>query len=220
MEDSILHEQIAYYRARAQEYDEVVEGSEDLKGVVTKARELLQQKGPFEHVLELACGTGIWTQTLLAIASNVTAVDAAPEMLIIAQQKLAGAPIFYLHKDLFQWEPEQEYDLVFFANWLSHIPPQQLDAFLTKVAHAVCPGGYLIIIDQYAPTPEDRAIMKEGEGGNIYAQRSLRNGESFSIVKVFYDMAALQKTLVHLGFEVVIHKVSEIFFFLEAQRHI
>jgi trans-aconitate methyltransferase len=219
MDHDILHEQIAYYRARAQEYDETTEGTEDLKGAFARARDHLQQKGPFEQVLELACGTGTWTRILLPIGRDITAIDAAPEMLAIAQQKLGDAQVHYQHIDLFQWEPKQEYHLVFFANWLSHVPPQELDAFLAKVSRAVRPGGYVAIIDQYAPTPEDRQIMKEGEGGSIYAQRPLRDGKTFTIVKVFYNVMALQETFITLGFEVVVHQLSDIFFFLEARRH-
>jgi demethylmenaquinone methyltransferase/2-methoxy-6-polyprenyl-1,4-benzoquinol methylase len=96
--------------------------------------------GPYEQVLELACGTGTWTQVLLPIAHDITAIDAAPEMLTIARQKLGNAPVSYQQADVFQWEPRQEYDLVFFANWLSHVLPKDLDAFLRKVARAVRPG--------------------------------------------------------------------------------
>lgn len=218
MDHDVLHKQIAYYRARAQEYDETTEGTEDLKGAFARARDHLQQMGPFEQVLELACGTGTWTRILLPLGRDITAIDAAPEMLAIAQQKLGDARVHYQHIDLFQWEPKQEYHLVFFANWLSHVPPQELDAFLAKVSRAVRPGGYVAIIDQYAPTTEDRQIMKEGEGGSIYAQRPLRDGKTFTIVKVFYNVLALQETFTSLGFEVVVHQLSDNFFFLEARR--
>jgi trans-aconitate methyltransferase len=139
-------------------------------------------------------------------------------MLAIAQQKLGDAWVHYQHIALFQWEPKQEYHLVFFANWLSHVPPQELDAFLAKVSRAVRPGGYVAIIDQYAPTTEDRQIMKEGDGGSIYAQRPLRDGKTFTIVKVFYNVLALQETFTSLGFEVIVHQLSDYFFFLEARR--
>src|SRR5947209_547507 len=46
----------------------------------------------------------------------------------------------------------QEYDLVFFAFWLSHIPPEVLDAFLHKVQRDVRSGYYSDILDQYAHT--------------------------------------------------------------------
>jgi trans-aconitate methyltransferase len=172
-----------------------------------------------EHVLELACGTGTWTQVLLAIGLEITAIDAAPEMLEIARQKLRNARVHYQQADLFQWEPEQEYHLVFFANWLSHVPPEELDTFLSRVAHAVRPGGYVAIIDQYAPTPEDRQIMKKGEGDHIYAQRLLRSGKTFAIIKMFHDVMVLQEVFTALGFEAMSYQLNESFFFLEACRY-
>src|SRR5262249_4920188 len=129
-----------------------------------------------------------------------------------------GTPVHYEQADLFRWAPEQEYHLVFFANWLSHVPPQELDAFLSKVARAVRPGGYIAILDQYTPTPADRQIMQEGEGGKIYAQRTLRAGQKFTIVKIFYDTNILYQALTALGFEVGITRLSDIFFLLEARR--
>ena len=119
---------------------------------------------------------------------------------------------------MFQWEPRQEYDFVFFANWLSHVLPKDLDAFLLKVSRAVRPEGHLVVIDQSAPTLKDREIMTEGEGGSLYAHRSLRNGETFTIVKVFYEITALQERLAALRFEVVLHHLSDLFFFLSARR--
>jgi ubiquinone/menaquinone biosynthesis C-methylase UbiE len=218
MNTDILNEQIAYYRAEAPEYDEVTEQIEELKGAYTRARELLQQLGPCEQVLELACGTGAWTQVLLPMAHDITAIDAAPEMLALARQKLGNARVSFQQADVFQWEPCQEYDLVFFANWLSHVLPKDLDAFLGKVSRAVRPGGHLGVLDQSAPFSEDREIMTEGEGGSLYARRSLRNGKAFTIVKVFYDVTLLQEMLAALGFEVALHQVSDLFFFLSARR--
>src|SRR5215469_12827983 len=218
MNSDILNEQMAYYRAQAPEYDEVTEHIEELKEAYARAKELLHQMGPYEQVLELACGTGTWTQVLLPMAHAITAIDAAPEMLAIARQKLGNAHVSYQQADVFQWEPRQEYDLVFFANWLSHVLPKDLDAFLGKIFRAVRPGGHLAVIDQSAPFSEDREIMTEGEGGSLYARRSLRNGKTFTVVKVFYDVTVLQEMLAALGFEVMLHQVSDLFFFLSARR--
>jgi len=218
MNTDILNEQMAYYRAQAPEYDEVTKNAEELKEAYARAKELLHQMGPYEQVLELACGTGTWTQILLPMAHAITAIDAAPEMLAIARQKLGNAHVSYQQADVFQWEPRQEYDLVFFANWLSHVLPKDLDAFLSKVSRAVRPGGHLAVLDQSAPFSEDREIMTEGEGGSLYARRSLRNGKTFTVVKVFYDVTVLQEMLAALGFEVTLHQVSDLFFFLSARR--
>ena len=86
--ESLLREQIAYYRAR--EYDEwfLRQGRYD-RGPelnrrwfdeVAEVRQALAAFNPTGHVLELACGTGLWTEPLLRQAARITAVDASPEV--------------------------------------------------------------------------------------------------------------------------------------------
>lgn len=220
MDQHILDDQITYYRKMSQEYDEATGQTEGLQHAFARARDLLLQHEPVEQILELACGTGAWTHALLSLGRELTAIDASPEMLALARQKVGGAVVQFQQADLFQWQPRQQYDLVFFANWLSHVPPQRLDAFLGTVARAVRPGGSLAIVDQYAPMPEDREIIvrKEEEEGAIYARRSLLDGQTFIIVKVFYDLPILENLLDALDFTVTIHKLDDIFFFLLARR--
>src|SRR6266480_4550504 len=184
MDQHILDEQLTYYRKMAQEYDETTDQTEDLHRAFERARDLLHQHTQVEQMLELACRTGTWTRTLLPLGRELTAIDASPGMLALARQKVGNAVVQFQQADLFQWQPRQQYDLVFFANWLSHVPPQRLDAFLGTVARAVRPGGSLAVVDQYAPMQEDREIIvRDAEEGAIYAKRYLRNGQTFLIVK-------------------------------------
>ncbi len=225
MESDILKEQIAYYRARAGEYDESLikfhrlAAGESLEAdkepdVLEKGAYLLRQMGPFDQVLELACGTGLWTRVLFQIGRDITAIDAAPEMIALARQKVGSASVHFEQVDLFTWEPSREYDLVFFAFWLSHVPPEALDTFLAKARRAVRPGGSMVIIDQDVPTDEDQQIAK----GDIYAVRPVLDGRTFTIVKVFYDLNTLQEKLSHLGFDVTVERLDAISFFLSAKR--
>jgi ubiquinone/menaquinone biosynthesis C-methylase UbiE len=218
MEQHILDSQMTYYRKRAQEYDETTGQTEDIQRAFARARELLQQYAPCEQILELACGTGTWTRALLPLGRVLTAIDASPEMLSLARQKVGNALVQFQQADLFGWQPTQRYDLVFFANWLSHVPPPRLEAFLGTVARAVHPGGSLVMVDQYTPLPEDREIiMRDAVEGAIYANRSLRDGQTFLIVKVFYDLQFIKSLLESLGFVVTVQKLDDIFFFLEAR---
>src|SRR5262249_10738365 len=132
MERDILQEQIAYYRTRAQEYDESLyltgrfaneEKDINLDREFGLIAEALRAHPPVQSILELACGTGIWTQALLAIGQSITAVDAAPEMLDLNRSKVASPRVRYVCADLFEWEADCQYDLVMFAFWLSHVPP-------------------------------------------------------------------------------------------------
>jgi ubiquinone/menaquinone biosynthesis C-methylase UbiE len=218
MEKHILDEQMTYYRKRAPEYDETTGQTEEIQRAFARARELLQQYAPCEQVLELACGTGTWTRALLPLGHELTAIDASPEMLSLARQKVGNAFVQFQQADLFQWQPTQQYDLVFFANWLSHVPPPRLEAFLGTVARAVRPGGSLVMVDQYAPLQEDREIIvRDEEEGAIYANRSLRGGQTFTIVKVYYDLQLIEHLLDALDFTVTVQKLDDIFFFLQAR---
>ena len=218
IEQHTLDDQMTYYRKMAPEYDETTGQTEDLQRTFARARELLQQLAPVEQILELACGTGTWTRALLPLGRELTAIDASPEMLALARQKVGNAVVQFQQADLFQWQPRQQYDLVFFANWLFHVPPQRLDAFLGTVARAVRPGGSLVMVVQYAPMPEDREIsVRDAEEGAIYAKRYLRNGQTFLIVKAFYDLQSIENLLDALGLTVTVQKLDDIFFFLEAR---
>lgn len=204
---NIFHEQIEYYRARAEEYDRSISGAVT---VFEPAIHMLTQLGKFNQVLELACGTGFWTKHLLQISEHVTAADAAPEMLQIAREYVGDDRITYQQLDLFQWQPAETFDLVFFANWLSHVPPEALDGFLNKVHTSLKAGSCIALVDQHAPSEADSAIAKE----NIYAVRPLEDGRKFTIVKAFYNLNELEEKLTKLGFTVTSQKFSDTFFFL------
>jgi trans-aconitate methyltransferase len=68
-------------------------------------------------VLELASGPGSWTKQLLRHAGHITAVDAAPEMLVIASARgRARDPrARFMRADIFEWVPDRRYDVVFFG---------------------------------------------------------------------------------------------------------
>lgn len=222
MSSDILNEQMAYYRARAQEYDESIyqvgqfasheQPADEQAAILDQARIRLEALEPVQDALELACGTGMWAASLLTIAQHVTALDASPEMLERARRKVGDARVRYQQADLFTWEPEQQYDLVFFAFWLSHVPPELLDDFFARVQRAVRPGGQLFIVDQYAPLPDDLLLPQEG----IYHTRTLQDGRAFKIIKVFYDLEVLEEELAHHGFTVATQKHGDIFFSLVA----
>src|ERR671928_227872 len=84
--EPLLAEQLAYYRALGLDYEDpaiwALGGSE--------VAEALDSFRPTGDVLELACGTGLWTRQLLRHATSVTAVDAAPEMLAAPPPPGAG----------------------------------------------------------------------------------------------------------------------------------
>lgn len=97
MSQQVIQEQIAYYSARASEYDEWFyrvgryDRGSDLNqrwfNEVIVVKQALHQLAPVEHILELACGTGIWTQELLNVGRQVTGIDASEEAIAINRRK-------------------------------------------------------------------------------------------------------------------------------------
>lgn len=211
MTDSIIQQQIAYYSARSHEYDEWFyrigrydRGEEINQRWFNEAaviRNALYQISNVEHVLELACGTGIWTQELLKIGKKITALDASGEVLEVNRSKLGAANVEYQQIDLFNWEPDTEFDLVFFSFWLSHVPPNLVDSFLKKVYRAVRTGGQVFIVDsRFDPTSTAKNHVLENDG-NIYITRKLNDDQEFKIVKIFYSPEQLRDKLIEAGFQ-------------------
>ncbi len=105
MDGELLEEQLAYYRARAGEYDEwfLREGRHDRGpewnrrwfSEVEEVRRELARFRPTGEVLEIACGTGLWTAELARYADRVTAVDASPEVLEINRARPTQNHLLY-----------------------------------------------------------------------------------------------------------------------------
>src|SRR5439155_24913428 len=135
----------AYYRARAAEYDATVPVDDGSRAALLDALEAFAPRG---RVLELACGTGRWTAELARPASQVTAVDAAPEMIALNRARVAGSNVQYVEADLFGWSPLERYDVVFFSAWLSHVPPQRFAEFWALAAGCLNERGRVFFIDE------------------------------------------------------------------------
>jgi SAM-dependent methyltransferase len=211
---ALLAEQVAYYRARADEYDDTgVVGAEQEGRRLEAALEGFWPRG---RVLELACGTGQWTKRLAAGADSVTAVDASPEVLAINRSKVGDARVRYVEADLFAWRPNELYDTVFFAFWLSHVPPERFERFWAVVAESLAPAGRVFFIeDRPTLAAEERTVPGEPE---YVVERELLDGRTYRAVKAFRDPEWIRQRLAALGWEAEVETVGPCFFYGIAQR--
>src|SRR5260370_13111866 len=102
-EDAAIKEQLAYYRARAAEYDECFYGQgrydrgpqhrAEWLGEMRLIEAELQPLVRGKAVLELAAGTGLWTSRLLHAGAEVMAGDGSPEMLAINRDRVRSSPM-------------------------------------------------------------------------------------------------------------------------------
>jgi SAM-dependent methyltransferase len=196
--EALLAEQIAYYRARAPEYDIAYLG---------KAWDRCLDELPITgDVLELACGTGHWTPLLAAHARSVTAIDAAPEVLALARRRVRDLPVELIQADVFGWHPPRRYDTVFFAFWLTHVPPARFGAFWSTVGAALAPGGRACFVDSSNREREDERVVPDQTTPSVW--RRLRDGSDHRVVKVYYSPAELTARVAELGWTASIREAS------------
>jgi len=201
---SLIREQIEYYKARAAEYDEwfLRQGRYDRReqhreqwnAETTIVQNALEGSHPHGRILELACGTGLWTRHLAPLAEKVTAVDISPEMIRQNRRRLADDRVEYVNADLFSWTPSETYDYIFFSFWLSHVPSSRFDNFWTTIEDALAPDGQVFFVDSRFE-PESTASDHPAIDRNGVARRRLNDGREFEIVKVFYEPSALEQAL-------------------------
>lgn len=223
-EAELLTAQRSYYRARAPEYDawwqrlgRYDRGRDANARWFAEATDLeraLARFRPRGDILELACGTGLWTRILVSDAGRLTAVDAAPEMIAENQSRLGGAAVEYVEADLFEWQPTPgAYDVCFFAFWLSHVPESRFEAFWSMVATALRPGGRVFFIDSDRSdrsTASDHRLPTADEDTMV---RRLDDGREFRIVKRFYAPQWLESRLAELGWRVQVRRTGEFFIY-------
>ena len=219
----LLGQQVQYYRERAAEYDEwfLRQGRYD-RGPEHRAewfREValleaaLRDTVPRGEVLELACGTGLWTRHLAERHAPIVAVDASPEAVAINRERLRSDSVTYVVADLFSWvPPASRFDVVFFAFWLSHVPPERFDEFWDMVRTALKPQGQVFFIDSLLhQTSTARDHDPLDESGIV--RRRLNDGREFQIVKVFYEPPVLERRLSERGWDGWVRSTGKFFLY-------
>jgi len=121
------------------------------------------------RVLELGCGPGDVTATLLDRGAVVDAVDASEEMLRAAAARAPGAR--YLQADVRTYRPRTTFDAMLLVFILHEIPVADIPPMLSTVTGSLAPGGRLVVVDHAVP---------RGVSGQIW-RRSLHVVESRAV---------------------------------------
>ena len=230
--ERLLTEQIDYYKARAGEYDDWFmrrgrydygsQRNQEWFDEVEQVRQALGTFQPAGHVLELASGTGWWTEQLLRYATHITAVDAAAETITLNRARVQSDRVHYEQADIFAWQPQksQRYDVVFFSFWLSHVPPERFRAFWDLVRSALKPEGRVFLIDsRFNPTSTARDHRLESPLSTTAARR-LNDGRTYEIIKRFYEPQQLEDQLATLGWQFEIQQTAHHFIYGAGQFHV
>jgi 2-polyprenyl-3-methyl-5-hydroxy-6-metoxy-1,4-benzoquinol methylase len=199
--DEVLADQIDYYRRRAGEYDVTAYGK--VAAARTRIARLVAEMGPTGRVLEIACGTGLWTEALAGLADTVTAIDASPEAVEIAHDRVRSANVSFEVADVFSWNLDTRFDVIFFSAWLSHVPMSRFEQFWQWLERLLAEDGRVLFIDEHLDEREKEAYVP---GQDEIVERRLRDGSTFRIIKNFVDPDWLELRLRGLGWDCAIRR--------------
>jgi 2-polyprenyl-3-methyl-5-hydroxy-6-metoxy-1,4-benzoquinol methylase len=199
--DEVLADQVDYYRRRAGEYDMTAYG--DVAAARARIARLAAKIRPAGSVLEIACGTGLWTEALARWADTVTAIDAAPEMVAIARDRVRLASVSFEVADVFSWDPGTPFDVIFFSAWLSHVPASRFGQFWQLLGRWLAGNGQVLFIDEHV---DERGKETYVAGRDEVIERKLRDGSTFRVIKNFVDPQELELRLRRLGWDSTIRR--------------
>ena len=183
-----------YYAARAKEYDPIYfkpERQSDLR--------LIEQWLPtrFEgaRVLEIAAGTGYWTQFIAPVAGSVLGLDASDETLQIAQTRPNNASVQWLVGDAYAVPiPSEPYDAVFAGFWFSHVPLGRQKEFLLALNKTLKSGARVVMLDNLYIEGNSTPLIEPDSEGNTYQIRKLADGSTHRVLKNYpteFDLCEL-----------------------------
>ncbi|MDJ0598512.1 MAG: class I SAM-dependent methyltransferase [Crocosphaera sp.] len=191
---------VNYYAQRAKEYENIytkIERQDDLQIL----RKLLQELLAGHNVLEIACGTGFWTQEIAKTAHLITATDINKEVIDIAKAK-------EYEKDNIQFQTLDAYNIpttygdftaAFAGFWWSHIPLNRIEGFLKNLHQVLRPGSLVIFLDNLFVEGSNTEIIRTDNDGNTYQLRTIKNGKKYEILKNFPQEWEVKHCVEHLA---------------------
>jgi SAM-dependent methyltransferase len=175
-----------YYADRAAEYDEVYRKPER-QDDIARLKQLLPPLVAGKRVLEIAAGTGYWTQVLAGTAAEIMATDLNAETIAIAAQRDYGAaPVALRTADAYRLDTVPgEFDLVFCGFWWSHVARADVSRFLAGIRGRTGKGVQLVLVDNRYVPGSNTPVSRTGPDGDTYQRRRLADGREYEVLKNF-----------------------------------
>jgi demethylmenaquinone methyltransferase/2-methoxy-6-polyprenyl-1,4-benzoquinol methylase len=185
-----------YYARRVVEY-EIIYQKPERQADLQRLRSFISEAFRGRAVLEVACGTGYWTEVLASSASSVTAVDVNEEVLEIARaKKLERNIVEFVRADVYALPAfPPKYTGALAAFWWSHMPKTRLAEFLRQFHRPLRPGARVVFIDNAYVAGSSTPISRADAEGNTYQRRRLKDGSTFEVLKNFPTPEQLGKAI-------------------------
>ena len=175
----------AYYANRAPYYDAVYLKPERAKDIAFLSG-YLPAAFAGRSVLEVACGTGYWTQHIAASAARLIAIDTGPEPLGFAKLRPNSERVTFRLEDAYNLSADLgEFDAAFAGLWFSHVPIERRGEFICSLHARLQSRAKVIFIDNSEVQCREWPIAETDANCNTYQRRQLRDGSVHRVLKNF-----------------------------------
>lgn len=200
---SRYHLQLAAIAEAAYGRPEREEDLLDLQEMVAEALEA-------HDILELACGTGYWSQLLQDdVAISLLATDICPEVLDIARTRELDEEIAsFAQADAFDPQVEGDFSACFIGFFWSHVPRQDQDRLLNALRARLGAGTLLVMVDDNLVDEDETPIARTDAEGNTFQFLRTPEGERVEVLKNFPTDSALRKKLAAHAREVRVERLD------------
>jgi ubiquinone/menaquinone biosynthesis C-methylase UbiE len=185
----------AYYAERASEYEQIYlkpERQDDLAIL----KDFLKEKFRDKDVVEIACGTGYWTQAVAETARSILATDYNSEVLAIAESKsYPCSRVTFRIADAYSLDLFGSFNAGLCAFWWSHHPKDRIREFLKSFHSVLQDNASIVIMDNLYVEGSSTPIHKTDEAENTYQLRTLKDGSVYEILKNFPSKEELLASL-------------------------
>jgi len=179
------------------------------KPVIDKITTYISNK----NVIEIACGTGNWTQILAKRSCRVLAIDSSSKSLELAREKVQTLNnVNFEIADAYSLENiNDKYDVAYTADFFSHIPKKRIGVFLESLKKVIKPDGLVIMVEM--SNKEfflDKFDYFTDDDGDLVNARQLPDGSVTEVVKNFYTEDELQELLKNRSDDITYHHFDKL----------
>ncbi|ENQ3108734.1 class I SAM-dependent methyltransferase [Bacillus cereus] len=197
-----------YYSNRAKSYEEVYFRDDPIRQTeLMEIKDVLKEKFVGRNVLEVACGTGYWTQYVAKTAQHITAIDYAEEVLTLAKEKqLLPSKVSFVQGNAYKLNQLAKTFNGAYANfWFSHIPKENIFPFLEQFHEVLERGSIVCMVDNMYNEGIGGTLISKPNDENTYKIRPLADGQQYEIIKNYYSKEELTAIFEPFAVDLEIH---------------
>jgi len=199
-----MHDIVEYYARRAPEYERIYD-IRAKQSDLGRLRRMIQDSLSGRDILEVACGTGYWTELIARAACSITAVDINQRVINLASAKsYPKRNATFALADAYRLERVSGMFSAGFAGfWWSHVSRSRIREFLTNLHRRLEPGALAVFVDDSFVDGVSRPMSDRVDvQGNTYSPRILDDGSEWEILKNFPTESDVRDTLAGIAADI------------------